>query len=541
MPYQKPGVEITQEIRTNSPVLSTPELEGCLIGTAYHWQNPLLDSAILATELTTVNNSFTTSGANEHFYEMETGDEALVVVSLIGIRGTDTGTVKHLKYGSQYSASNNIVTISGSAMTVGSTYKARVGFRAKNTNNYGFNKLVSLNDLTDTLGEPVTANPLAYAVSLAIKNSGKEVWAYKSNYTEDLATVIDSKMDTKNFHKVAIMKHLTSGEVSAIKTKVENRSLAENKKETVVFVNKSIDYPTALADITAGELDTLAETIRDANSTVNSKRVFSLSPSWGYVVEARHIGTLKYSWIKQSFKNFTSDFDNSPSVAEKANLYARLTGDLKINGILYKKGSPITDALWTLIVDNNLVETTGKFTAYVPVPGFYYAATVLGRALGLGAASPLTNLDLSGIDFTVGSQDLFSEANLNKMASGGTWVIAQKNESTPIYTRHQLSTNNLSIVEREFSITNAVDYTARFVRERLEPEVGKNNINDAFIDSMSVVLKGIGDTLVNKLKYLKDFKIIKIQQNELNPDTLDIEISVAVLYPANYIKIVLTV
>ena len=97
MPYQKPGVEITQEIRTNSPVLLTPELDGCLIGTSYHWQDPLLDESIVSQEITTSNKTFTLSGTNPNFYEVESGDEALVVVSLLGIKGTDTRVVKHLK------------------------------------------------------------------------------------------------------------------------------------------------------------------------------------------------------------------------------------------------------------------------------------------------------------------------------------------------------------------------------------------------------------------------------------------------------------
>lgn len=40
MAYKKPGIEIEQEQQSSTPVLPSPDLDSCIIGQGYHWQDP---------------------------------------------------------------------------------------------------------------------------------------------------------------------------------------------------------------------------------------------------------------------------------------------------------------------------------------------------------------------------------------------------------------------------------------------------------------------------------------------------------------------
>lgn len=533
MPYENPGVDVTQEIRTNTPVYLTPELESCIVGQSYFWQNPMLDDSQI--DVSQENNTFVLSEINSTHNLLDVDDDKLVTVTLIGVSGSDAGKQKHLVNAVDFTVveSGNVttVTITNSGLTglvTGATYKAKVGFRAKNTQNYGFNKLVSITELTEVLGEDVTFNPLAYAAKVAINNSSKAVWVYKTNYVQDEVDIVGNELLLKDVHKIAVARQVTNGEVLTIKTAVNYASLPEVKKERLAYVNKYVDYAKELSTLTSGEKVTIAETIRDANALIGAKRIFSIHPSWGYKLEKRHILTLSPEWIAQSFAKFCVEAD-----IELLKLYAILPS--KVGS--YKAGTKIDATVWSALL--SLV--SDEIEVYVPVPGFYYTAAVLGLATGLAPDQPLTNSAISGVDKTIGAQDTFIQADLNTMASGGTWLMTQLNENSPISNRHQLSTNNLSIIEREHSITTVVDYTAKFTRDSLAPYIGKYNISSEYIKLVKDKLEGISTKLVEELKYLLAYEIISVTQDELNPDTLRIEIRVAVKYPANYIKITLVV
>jgi len=533
MPYENPGVDVTQEIRTNTPVYITPELESCIVGQSYFWQNPILDDSQI--DVSQVDNTFDLSEINSTHNILDTGDDKLVTVTLIGVSGVDAGKQKHLKNGVDFSVvisgNTSTVTITNSGLTglaTGATYKAKVGFRAKNTTNYGFNKLVSVTEINETLGDDVTFNPLAYAAKVAMDNSSRAIWVYKTNYVQDEVDVVGNELLLKDIHKIAVARQVTNSEVLTIKNAVNYASLPEVKKERLAYVNKYVDYAKELSVLTSGEKATLAETIRDANALTGAKRIFSVHPSWGYKLEKRHILTLSPEWIAQSFAKFCVEAD-----VELLKLYAILPS--KVGN--YKAGTKIDTTVWNALL--SLVND--EIEVYVPVPGFYYTSAILGLATGVTPDQPLTNSAISGIDRTVGSQDTFIQADLNTMASGGTWLMSQINENSPIVNRHQLSTNNLSIIEREHSITTVVDFTAKFTRDSLAPYVGKYNISSEYIKLVKDKLEGISTKLVEELKYLLAYEVISVVQDELNPDTLKIEIKVAVKYPANYIKITLVV
>lgn len=546
MAYNKPGVEVSQVQTTSSTILTTPDLEGVVVGNAFHWQDITWDSedsqhnSVLATKFTSDGSpmTFNLSAINSEFNDILAGDGDLVIVDLLGVSGVSTGITLHLEIGDDFSVdeTSNSVTISGMTETDGETdYLVKVGYRAARPGAVGYNVITSSSEIAEILGEPVSWNPLAYGVNMAMNNSATSFNALGVAWAASPGTAaIDAINDILSLKDVFVIAPVTHNiDAASLKTHCDTYALPENKKERVAFVNTVITYPGDPTTLTSTQRATLSASIRDASTAIGSKRVYTIHPDLGYELETRHISTIKPSWINKSFDYFTTiDFSTYGP-------YAQFVSDVIVGGIKYKAGQNITEAVWRKLMDNNWAGSSGMVTVYAPIPGFYYTAREAGQVIGTGPSQSLTNVAGSGFAKTFGSQDIFSEANLNTMAEGGTWIMTQDSTYGPLYCRHQMSTDITSVAKREMSVVKSIDYVSKFLRKILKPYIGKFNITNDFLDLLNSILYGGGKFLV-KLNVIRDLKILSVAQDELEQDVINVEVNVLPLYPVNYIKIKLT-
>ncbi|HNW88142.1 MAG TPA: hypothetical protein PKN48_00635 [Bacteroidales bacterium] len=531
MAYTKPGVEITQEQRSQTPVFITPELNAVVVGKGYHWQDPMLDESLLDTDIASFDGTevtFHLSGINSTNYNVS-GEESLVIIDLV----QSADTIYHLQYGTDFTVSNNQVTILADGTFTGPDATIRVGYRADQPDSEGFKQMSSISDIKTLIGDPVSWNPLAYGAMVAQQQFSRAIYTYgldeeaTADYTEAF-----SALEMQEVYAIACMSHNSTIVATAV-AHANDMSLATNKKERIVICNRVIPSWTGVphAETTANKLTT-AEAVRDYGATYQEKRLFLTFPDWGYVEEKRHISTIKKSWVKESFNStlgtvFTTNTDDSY-------YYCKFAMDMKVGSTRYKKGESIDDTKWQALVD----EGYSELTVLSPVPGFYYDAAVVGQVIGKRPEQPLTNVPISGIDRTYGSWDYFTESQLNTIAEGGYYIMTQSSTTSPVVSRHQMSTNVLSIAKRELSITTAIDYTAKFIRKVMNPYVGRYIINDKFLSMVDSTLSGIGAVLI-VAGALDDYKVVSVEQNQTNPDSIDVEIDILPLYPVNYIRITL--
>jgi len=173
-------------------------------------------------------------------------------------------------------------------------------------------------------------------------------------------------------------------------------------------------------------------------------------------------------------------------------------------------------------------------------PGYYAAACVAGMSGSLPPQQGFTNYPITGLTTVLGSNDNFTNRQMNVMAAGGVYILVQDTQGAPVLCRHQLSTDTSSIEKREFSITKVVDYTAKFIRAGLRNFIGRYNITPAFIDQLSTVVQGLIAFLVDN-HVLIGADINNIMQDENAPDTILIDVTLDVPYPCNYIRVTLIV
>jgi len=171
----------------------------------------------------------------------------------------------------------------------------------------------------------------------------------------------------------------------------------------------------------------------------------------------------------------------------------------------------------------------------------YYACAAMSGMIAFNPPQQgFTNLPMTGFTGVQGSNDTFSVRQLNIMAAGGTYVLMQDADGTPLISRHQLSTDITSIESRELSITKVVDFVAKFMRTGLRNFIGTFNITQPFLDTLSTVIQGM-------LQFLTEGGVIlggdlnNLIQDRDNPDTVLVDVTLDVPFPANYIRLTLVI
>ena len=174
------------------------------------------------------------------------------------------------------------------------------------------------------------------------------------------------------------------------------------------------------------------------------------------------------------------------------------------------------------------------------VPGYYFCAATAGMVGRQHPSQPFTNLPIIGFVRSKNSNKRFTEAQMNEAAGGGVYWIVQDVEGGVITARHQLSTNVASLEVRELSITKALDFASKFLRNGLKGFVGKNNISDGFLDSLGMLLNGQVATLTTA-RVARSMTINALAQDEDSPDVVAVDVSFLPYYPCNAIRLTLVI
>jgi hypothetical protein len=172
--------------------------------------------------------------------------------------------------------------------------------------------------------------------------------------------------------------------------------------------------------------------------------------------------------------------------------------------------------------------------------GFYMAAAIVGMIGQNPPQQSFTNFPMTGFTRVMGSNDYFSERQLNQIAAGGNYIIVQDAQGAPLTSRMALTTDMTSVETRTDSITKVVDFTAKFLRKGLRNFIGRFNITQGFLDSLGHVISGL-------LGFLEESGVLigstlnNIVQDADAPDTVLVDVTLDVPFPCNYIRLTLVI
>lgn len=168
------------------------------------------------------------------------------------------------------------------------------------------------------------------------------------------------------------------------------------------------------------------------------------------------------------------------------------------------------------------------------IEGFYAAAAIVGMVAEQAPQQPFTNLPIVGLGRVYGTDDTFSENQLDTIADGGRYVLV--NFGGKVVARKQVSTSTTSIESRELSITKAIDWLAKGLRSTNRVFIGRAVITVTFLDQLTLCNTGFLDYAV-QLGVVNRAKLTSLLQDTTAPDTVLVEVEVTPVYPCNKIKV----
>lgn len=174
------------------------------------------------------------------------------------------------------------------------------------------------------------------------------------------------------------------------------------------------------------------------------------------------------------------------------------------------------------------------------VEGFYVSAAKAGQLAGNGPAQPYTEFPITGFTAVTGSNDIYKPSQMNQGAGGGAEWIIQEGDGAPLKSRHQLTTDVSSIETQEQSITNALDFGSKLLRAIMRFYIGRFNITDTYLETLAAVAQAGLEYIVDK-RVWAGADLNNLLQDETNPDTILLDVTVTPFYPANRIRITLIV
>jgi len=185
----------------------------------------------------------------------------------------------------------------------------------------------------------------------------------------------------------------------------------------------------------------------------------------------------------------------------------------------------------------------------VEMTGEFAACAIAGLVSSLEPQQPFTNMTVRGIDSIPLTYSRYGRDDLNRIAAGGTLIIAQDLPDDVVYVRHQITTaySDGNLNTGEISITKNVDSISYAFADTFRPYYGKYNIFPGLI----AILNNLAVRLIDQFAgsssvygpqlIAEETEILYIRQNPLVKDHVDVAIRLSVPYPCNRIDIVLTV
>lgn len=181
------------------------------------------------------------------------------------------------------------------------------------------------------------------------------------------------------------------------------------------------------------------------------------------------------------------------------------------------------------------------------LPGYYAGSVVAALVTGLPTQQGFTNLSVSGFLGLNHSSKYFSEDQLDIIADGGNFILAQDGPNQPLYVRHQLTTDRSAIKFQELSVTKNVDFIAKFLRTTFAPFIGVYNIVDTTIDTLQTTATASITFLKDKTIFPKIGGVIRsgrlalIEEDPDQLDTVNMRFAFQIPLPLNNIDIVIAV
>ena len=397
--------------------------------------------------------------------------------------------------------------------------KAYIGYKALRKDLHGtITTIGNMATAVSELGNLTHENPLGLGVRLALLNS-TNIQAY-CVATDDTTAGFEDALDTIStvdyIYSVVPLTQEPSVH-AALRTHVEQNSLPEIGQWRVALINSkhhftketSTGYNGKLTAIEVGDADPTTVAYKfesDKSSFIVDGVITGADITLQYnadgvtgsvqvkvvnVINDTTLTIAPHADIKTDNFDFNSASDEVGTIpysikrSYDRGAQAKLISDISAS---YKSKRVIN--VWPATVE--LPTNDNPLERGKDVPGYYLCCILAGMVASLPSHHGFTRLSgFGGIrnlvveerdkeDKSLGLKDAssyFTQEQLDTIADGGTFVFTQKHRNSPIFVRHQLTTDRSAIEFSEFSFVKNFDYVSYLCKATLDRFLGQYNIN----------------------------------------------------------------
>lgn len=471
-------------------------------------------------------------------------------------------------------------SVQGTPFAVSSTAKAYVGYRALrlDVTASGLGKVYfdNMTDLVAALSPISTANPLGLAASMALASaSGTGIYAL--GLDEAPAAAPTGTIDSV----VRALEHLQASDIYAytimtgdeylngmVAAHALTMSEPANRREvicrlwtapplrassTAVVAGDDGVVPSDNAFVVGESPSAILAGLGIPNGPVAYNKLLCLEVilTSGGATEKRVYSVSNVNNTSLSLRTSFTSAQNTDSSFSTATLSGPLEGvqyNLYVLGdLLLVTGTTRTD--WAGVASTAASEATAYASRRISygyhgdvetsidgvvtrVPGYYANAVWAGMVSSKLPSQPFSKVVMPVIAKVYGTDDSMAPRHLDTIMDGGRDVLYNYGGGVASY--HQVSTDPSAVELKEMSVTRALDWYARDLRAATQAYTGPNNITDALLEQISLVVQARG-TNAARLGILKNVEPPSV---DVDPDRKDgVIIDQAVTVPSPLVKI----
>lgn len=447
-------------------------------------------------------------------------------------------------------------TVNGVPATVVEAARMYVQFRYLDTS--AATTIDHIIDVSEITGQIDPGNPLWYGVYLAKLNSGECPVYYMSTQGIELERYIEVLKKATLTDDIYVLCPMTDNleVLNAVEGHVNEMSGPETKRWRIAFIAPPVtESTTVIEDTYLRLMDPVARTAmfvtgpsgEDPDTNIHAKTTLAPNDTIYIRVNNTPVSTQVYRIINDQLIQLTKIPEGFVTNAEVEKIDHTYTSTELADQIASLARHYADRRMYAVFPDTIRQLIDGET---LDVPGYYAAAAVAGLCSSTLPQQPLTNMPITGIDDVPATYEKFDNLELNTMAAGGAFIIAQDLPNDVVYVRHQLSTATYqgNLLTRELSITKNVDSISYYLAETCDDLIGKYNVTPELIRTVRNRLEAAIRYLENDLGSLygpqlleENTEILSVAEHPTLADHIEAYIRLNPPKPFNVLDIRLTV
>ena len=366
-------------------------------------------------------------------------------------------------------------------------------------------------DVSEITGQIDPGNPLWYGVYLAKLNSGECPVYYMSTQGVELSRYIEVLKKATLTDDIYALCPMTDDKeiIDAVEGHVNEMSGPETKRWRIAFIAPPVDEENTITDIdgkvmylkvknaTAKTMLFVKSALDDTpDDKVSAKKMFAPNDEITItyqgasgtdqtdIIQIDRIINDQLIQVRSLPAGITAD-----SVPDKVEKIVHRYTSSELADIVASTARHYADRRMYAVFPTEITQLVDGET--MVVKGYFAAAACAGLCSSTLPQQPLTNMPINGIYDVPATYSRFDAIELNTMAAGGAFIVAQDLPYDVVYVRHQLSTATYqgNLLTRELSITKNVDSISYYLAESCDDFIGKYNITPELIRHVRVRLE----------------------------------------------------